>query len=37
MFKIKGKDCKLAVRYNNTCYFVFGTDIDDHGDAHNIN
>lgn len=34
MFKMKGKDCNLAVKYNDTCYFVSGTDIDDHGDAH---
>lgn len=34
MFKMKGKGCTLAVKYNDTCYYVSGTDIDDHGDAH---
>lgn len=29
-----GKDCKLAVRFNGRSYFVEGTGIDDHGDAH---
>lgn len=34
MFKMKGTTCTLALKYNDTCYFVRGTDIDDHGDAH---
>jgi len=34
MFKMKGEGCKFAVKYNDTCYYVLGTDIDDHGDAH---
>ncbi len=33
-FKMKGKGCHLAVRINGTAYFVDGTDIDSHGDAH---
>ncbi len=33
-FKMKGKDCDLAVRINGKAYFVDGTKIDDHGDAH---
>lgn len=37
MFKMKGKDCVLAVKYNDKFYFVEGTDIDDHGDAHDKN
>ena len=28
------KGCDLAVRINGKAYFVDGTDIDDHGDAH---
>ena len=31
---MKGKDCKLAVRYQKKPYYVQGTSIDDHGDAH---
>ncbi|RYF83189.1 MAG: hypothetical protein EOO03_15575, partial [Chitinophagaceae bacterium] len=34
MFKLKGDDCDLAVRINGKAYFVNGTKIDDHGDAH---
>lgn len=34
MFKMKGKGCILAVEYNKQYYFVTGTSIDDHGDAH---
>lgn len=34
MFKMKGKGCVLAVKFKGTNYFVDGTDIDDHGDAH---
>lgn len=26
--------CDLAVRIDGRCYYVRGTDIDDHGDAH---
>ena len=31
---LPGKDCNLAVRLNGKAYFVDGTTIDDHGDAH---
>ncbi|HQS54998.1 MAG: hypothetical protein B7Y15_10840 [Bacteroidetes bacterium 24-39-8] len=34
MFKMKGNTCKLAVKIKNKDYFVEGTGIDDHGDAH---
>lgn len=33
-FKMEGKSCDLAVRINGKSYFVDGTKIDDHGDAH---
>lgn len=33
-FKMEGKGCHLAVRINGKSYFVDGTSIDDHGDAH---
>lgn len=33
-FKMEGKGCHLAVRMNGKSYFVDGTSIDDHGDAH---
>ena len=33
-FKLAGKGCDLAVRIDSTAYFVDGTDIDSHGDAH---
>ncbi len=34
-FKMKGKKgCDLAVRMGGKSYFVEGTHIDDHGDAH---
>ena len=33
-FKLPGKDCDLAVRIDGKSYFVDGTDIDSHGDAH---
>lgn len=33
-FHLKGDDCDLAVRINGHAYFVDGTGIDDHGDAH---
>lgn len=31
---LKGTDCELAVRINGKAYYVDGTSIDDHGDAH---
>jgi len=31
------KGCDLAVRIDGKAYFVDGTKIDDHGDAHNKN
>ena len=33
-FALKGKSCDLAVRINGKAYFVDGTNINDHGDAH---
>jgi len=33
-FGLPGKSCDLAVRINGKAYFVDGTDIDSHGDAH---
>lgn len=33
-FGLKGEGCKLAVRIDGKAYFVKGTDIDSHGDAH---
>ncbi len=33
-FALKGSGCDLAVRINGKAYFVSGTNIDDHGDAH---
>lgn len=33
-FKLEGKGCDLAVRIDGKAYFVEGTDIDSHGDAH---
>jgi hypothetical protein len=33
-FGLKGKSCDLAIRINGQSYFVDGTDIDSHGDAH---
>jgi hypothetical protein len=33
-FKLEGTDCDLAVRIDGKAYFVDGTKIDDHGDAH---
>lgn len=33
-FKLQGKGCHLAVRIDGVSYFVDGTDIDSHGDAH---
>ena len=33
-FGLEGKACDLAVRIDGKAYFVDGTKIDDHGDAH---
>ena len=33
-FKLTGKGCDLAVRIDGKAYYVDGTNIDDHGDAH---
>ncbi len=33
-FKMVGSGCDLAVRINGKSYFVDGTKIDQHGDAH---
>jgi hypothetical protein len=33
-FGLKGKGCSLAVRMNEQAYFVDGSNIDSHGDAH---
>lgn len=33
-FGLKGKGCNLAIRTQGKAYFVDGTRIDDHGDAH---
>lgn len=33
-FKMKGDNCDLAVRIDGKPYFVDGTSIDSHGDAH---
>lgn len=33
-FKLKGEGCDLAVRIDGRAYFVDGTSIDSHGDAH---
>lgn len=34
MYKMKGDGCHLAIKLNGMNYFVDGTNIDDHGDAH---
>jgi hypothetical protein len=34
LFELEGDGCDLAVRIDGKAYFVAGTDIDDHGDAH---
>jgi hypothetical protein len=34
MYKMKGDGCHLAIKLNGKNYFVDGTEIDDHGDAH---
>ena len=33
-FRMEGKSCDLAVRIDGKSYFVEGTSIDAHGDAH---
>lgn len=33
-FKMKGSGCDLAIKYEGKTYFVDGTNIDNHGDAH---
>jgi len=33
-FGLPGKSCDLAVRIDDKSYFVDGTSIDEHGDAH---
>jgi hypothetical protein len=33
-FGMSGDDCKLAVRIDGKAYYVDGTGIDQHGDAH---
>lgn len=33
-FGLSGEDCNLAVRIKGKAYFVDGSKIDDHGDAH---
>jgi hypothetical protein len=33
-FDLPGSDCDLAVRIDGKAYFVQGTSIDEHGDAH---
>lgn len=33
-FKMEGKSCDLAVKIAGKAYFVDGSDIDQHGDAH---
>ena len=34
MLNMKGKECELAVKIKDSTYYVVGTGIDDHGDAH---
>jgi hypothetical protein len=34
MFHMAGKGCELAINFKGKTYFVEGTSIDDHGDAH---
>ncbi len=33
-FGLSGKSCDLAIRIDGKSYFVDGTEIDSHGDAH---
>ena len=34
MFKMEGKGCLLAIKFKGKNYFVDGTGLEDHGDAH---
>tara|TARA_B100001059_G_scaffold67659_1_gene64445 strand:- start:334 stop:678 length:345 start_codon:yes stop_codon:yes gene_type:complete len=34
MFDMEGKQCELAVKIKDSKYYVEGTGVDDHGDAH---
>ena len=34
IYKMGGKGCHLAIKFKGKNYFVDGTGIDDHGDAH---
>ena len=34
MFKMKGDGCHLAIKFKDKDYFVDGTSLEDHGDAH---
>lgn len=34
MFKLSGKGCDLAIKLDGKAYYVDGSNIDDHGDAH---
>ncbi len=34
MYKMKGEGCHLAIKLNGKDFFVDGTGIDDHGEAH---
>ena len=34
LFGLPGDGCTLAVRFDGTAYYVSGSSIDDHGDAH---
>ena len=34
MFKMEGSGCDLAVKIGEKHYYVVGSTIDDHGDAH---
>lgn len=36
-FHMKGKGCKLAIRFGKETYFVEGAHIDDFGNAHSKN
>ena len=33
-FHMPGKGCELAIKFEGKYYYVSGTKIDDHGDAH---
>lgn len=34
LFDLPGQGCTLAVRFDGQAYYVSGSSIDDHGDAH---